>query len=88
MDIAEGEEGDLTDADGSFDPAQALTVAVDAVRVFLARRECAHDQPRDEKHLFCSLCGLPKLTVGRPDSGCSIMMQILYSTMHEDHDHH
>jgi len=31
--------------------------AVDAVRAFLARRECAHDQLRDEKHLFCSLCG-------------------------------
>jgi len=58
LDIAEGEEDDLTDVDDSFDPAQALTIAVDAVRVFLARRECAHDQPRDEKHLFCSLCGV------------------------------
>lgn len=58
VDIAEGEEDDLTDVDGSFDPARALTVAVDAVRAFLARRECAHDQPRDEKHLFCSLCGV------------------------------
>lgn len=57
-DIAEGTEEDLTDADGGCDPARALTVAVDAVRTFLSRRQCAHEQPRDERHLFCSLCGI------------------------------
>ena len=58
LDIAEGEDGDLTGSDGCYDLAQALTVAVQAVRTFLARRECAHQLPEDPSHLFCAWCGV------------------------------
>jgi hypothetical protein len=58
LDIAEDDEKDLTGPDGRFDVATALTVAVDAVRTFLARRSCPHEQPRDEYHVFCSRCGV------------------------------
>ncbi len=58
LDIADGEDDDLTGPDGGYDVAHALTVAVHAVRTFLARRECEHQQPTDPRHLFCSWCGV------------------------------
>ncbi|MGH3768303.1 MAG: hypothetical protein ACRDTX_24655 [Pseudonocardiaceae bacterium] len=58
LDIADGEDDDLTGLDGRFDVARALTVAVRAVRTFLARRECEHRRPADPRHLFCSWCGI------------------------------
>ncbi|MGH3721544.1 MAG: hypothetical protein ACRDRI_22395 [Pseudonocardiaceae bacterium] len=58
LDIADGEDEDFTGPDGCVDVARALTVAVHAVRTFLARRECEHQQPTDPRQLFCSWCGI------------------------------
>lgn len=58
LDIAEGSDESLLGPDGCYSLTQALTVAVDAVRRFLARRNCAHEQPRDAAHVFCSRCGV------------------------------
>jgi len=58
LDIADGEDDDLTGPDGGYDVAHALTVAVHAVRTFLARRGCEHQQPTDPRQLFCSWCGV------------------------------
>ncbi|MGH3815820.1 MAG: hypothetical protein ACRDUV_25785 [Pseudonocardiaceae bacterium] len=58
LDIAEGSEEDLLGPEGGFCLTQALTVAVDAVRTFLARRACSHEQPWHEEHVFCSRCGV------------------------------
>ncbi|MGH8918139.1 MAG: hypothetical protein ACRD0H_07350 [Actinomycetes bacterium] len=59
LDIADGEDDELTGPDGHYDAAHALTVAVHAVRTFLARRRCAHQQPTDPRQLFCAWCGVP-----------------------------
>ena len=58
LDIADGEDDDLTGPDGGYDVAHALIVAVHAVRTFLARRECEHQQPTDPRQLFCAWCGV------------------------------
>ncbi|MGH3752049.1 MAG: hypothetical protein ACRDRP_05015 [Pseudonocardiaceae bacterium] len=54
LDIADGEDDDLTGPDGGYDVAHALGVAVHAVRTFLARRECEHQQCRT---LDAGTCG-------------------------------
>ena len=51
--VAEGSSSDF-ETDGRFDPKRALEVAVDSVRLFLARRDCAH--PGAER--FCPHCGV------------------------------
>jgi len=58
LDIADGEDDDLTGPDGDYDVAHALTVAVHTVRTFLARRKCEHQQPMEPQHLFCAWCGV------------------------------
>ena len=58
LDIADGEDDDLTGPDGGYNVAHALSVAVHAVRTFLARRECEHQQPTDPRQLFCAWCGV------------------------------
>lgn len=58
LDIADGGDDDLTGPDGGYDVARALTVAVHAVRLFLARRQCPHQQGPDPRQLFCSWCGV------------------------------
>ncbi|MGH3914097.1 MAG: hypothetical protein ACRDTC_11930 [Pseudonocardiaceae bacterium] len=58
LDIADGEDDELTSPAGRYDVARALTVAVHAVRTFLARRVCEHQQPTDPRQLFCAWCGV------------------------------
>lgn len=58
LDIADGEDDDLIGPNGCFDVARSLTVAVHAVRTFLACRGCEHQQPADPRQLFCGWCGI------------------------------
>lgn len=56
--VASGAEEDLFGPDGRQDAGRALEVAVTAVRDWLRVARCAHEERRDEAHLFCSRCGL------------------------------
>jgi hypothetical protein len=51
--VASGDSDDLC-VDGRFDEVRALCVAVDSVRLFLLRRDCAHDGAAR----FCPHCGV------------------------------
>lgn len=51
--VAYGDSSEL-DQNGRFDPAHALRVAVDAVRLFLQRRSCPHTNAAR----FCPACGV------------------------------
>lgn len=57
LDIAGGDDDDLTDPGGGCDVAHALTVAVHAVRTYLTRQRCTHQRPTDPRHLYCAWCG-------------------------------
>ena len=58
LDIAEGTENELCDPDGRLDLARTLDVAVDAVRTYLLRRGCPHEQAETAEHRFCRRCGV------------------------------
>jgi hypothetical protein len=53
IEVASGESATL-EKEGVFDPVHALEVAVNAVRIFLLRRSCAHDKAGR----FCPACGV------------------------------
>lgn len=57
VDIAAGDDGDLTDSASRFDQSVALGVAVDAVRSHALRSRCDHRDSRHSGHRYCGLCG-------------------------------
>src|SRR5580704_1023564 len=56
VDIAEGTSADFEGEDGSFFAANALDIAVIAVRTYLRRQKCTHQTLRDAR--YCPDCGL------------------------------
>jgi len=69
LDIASGDAEELSDPQGGWDPVHALTLAVGAVRLFLRRRACRHEQPGGSPHVFCCHCGvrLSEASLWAPD---------------------
>jgi len=53
IEVVSGDSGAL-EQEGVFDPVHALEVAVNAVRLFLLRRSCAHELAAR----FCPVCGV------------------------------
>lgn len=58
IDIAAGSEAEFYDGTATFREDIALTTTVNSIRIYLLRRDCAHEPPTDHAHRFCRQCGI------------------------------